>query len=110
MVTEVRVEETRQQGYEGRFESDPNHIALQGSPGFAWGWLDLLCLCAPSGGGGEELCGFALLEIIFPFSRSVVIMQFSSGERVFVEHRRKQHILEHFMGLENRLTGFFLVL
>lgn len=32
------------------------------------------------------------------------------SERVFTEHQRKQHILEHFMGLENRPTGFFLVL
>lgn len=61
-------------------------------------------------GGGEELHGFVPLKMVSPFPRSVVIMQFSSGERVFVEHRRKQRILEHFMGSENRLAGFFLVL
>lgn len=63
----------------------------------------------PLGGGGEELHSFAPLKIIFPFPHSVVIMQFSSGDRVFVEHRRKQRILEHFMGLENRLAGFCTV-
>lgn len=49
---EARGEETRQQGWEGKHESDPHHIALQGSPGFAWDWLGLPCLCAPPGGGG----------------------------------------------------------
>lgn len=62
------------------------------------------------GGGGEELCGFAPLKIIFSLPCSVEIMQFSSGENVFMEHWRKQRILDHFMGLENRLAGFFLVL
>lgn len=106
---EARVEETRQQGWEGKHQSDPNCMALQGSPGFAWDWLGLLCLCPPLGGGGE-LHSLLLLKVLFLFPCSVVIMQFSPRERVFMEHRRKQHILERFMGLENRLTGFFLVL
>lgn len=72
--------------------------------------FDLLCFCAPLGGRGEELHSLFLLKITFPFPHSMVIMQFSSHERMSMEHQRKWNILEHFIGLENRLTGCFLVL
>lgn len=70
------------------------------------GLLDLLgsglacCVCAPSGGGGLKTARFAPLKILFPFSPSAVIMQFPSLQRVFMEHWRKQYILDHFTGLE----------